>query len=158
MAKCELSVSEMQMRCLATVARYKLGVEFARATTNLRVVVGHATLLDSLEARLGESQENISVRDSLSLERQCEDRVIEQFQWSEAELEGIEEGEDFDFDFDAETVRDETVEEAVYFEEDESDNSSSDSDSDDTMEDYSVDNRQFNDLCGEWNSVLIEPW
>jgi hypothetical protein len=155
MTKCELSVSDVQIRCLATVARYKLGVEFARASTNLRVVVGHATLLDSLEAKLGESQLERE-RFTEVYEAESEDRVIEQFRWSEAELEGIEEGDE-DFD-DAETVRDETVEEAVYFEEDESDNDSGNDSDSDCMEDYSVDNPQFRDLYGEWNTVLIEPW
>ena len=154
MTKCELGVSDIQMLHIAAVARYKLKAQFVKEPTNLRVVVGHANLLNSLETRLGKSQKK-NIRDPLKIERQCEDRVIEQFRWSDAELFPIEEGDE-DFD-DSENVRDGTVEESVYFEEDENDNDSG-SDSDETMEDYSMDNPLFHDLCGEWNTVLIEPW
>ena len=129
MTKSEFGVS--QIRYIAAVARYKLRVQCAKEDMNFRVVVGHANFLDFLEAKLGESQ---SIRKDVF---DCKDRVIEQREWSETELETVEEGDEGDED------------------------SGSDTDSSDSEEDYSVDNPQFYELCGEWNSVLsvlIEPW
>jgi hypothetical protein len=146
-----IGVSETEMIFLVATARWKLMEECSRGegSWDLRVLVGHANLLDSLNARLEESsleRERVGVGSTREGEEMMIERFVrEKLEWSEAELAVLEEEEGYD---EEEPVR---VEEVKAEGESDTDSNSDDEDV------YGVDD----ELCGSWDGVLvgsIESW
>lgn len=96
-------MSLTQTYYVASTARSKLGQEAGRADHNLRLLVGHANLLDSLMVELADAEREQEAWFNLSVNKASKQEQPRHVQWIDAMTQSVDDDEDDDDDSDLES-------------------------------------------------------